>query len=141
MKHISLPLILSLALTIFAASCGKTDKSFDSELCRNLSVKIESRTPLDNDDYAAMIDQNEAILQYLVDRTREISELPDSLHESEWRALTSDPEYLERFGYMFTIGSALYRADMNNELSSRNKRAYSSLDHYNQQLIEYSEQF
>ena len=141
MKHNSLLIIFSLLLAVFTASCGKADKSFDSELCRSLSLKIENHAPLDNNDYAAMIDQNEAILQYLVERTREIAEMPDSLHESEWRALSADPEYLERFGYMFTIGSALHRAELNNELSSKNESAYASLDHYNQELIEYTDRF
>lgn len=124
------------------AACSYTASThYDGELCRDLSAKIESRDSLTSRDYSDMIGQNEAILQYLVDRSRSIAELPDSMRSAAWRSLTADPEYLERFGYMFTIGSALYRADNDGRLDSRNAANYAALDKYNEQLIEYSERF
>lgn len=126
-------------------SCGKKSvsvpKGYDSDVCAGLSVKIEDRDSLTQDDYARMIAQNEAILQYLIDRTSKISELPDSSRYTAWRMLISEPEYLERFGYMFTIGSALYQADMSGRLDEDNAEAYAALDDYNVKLADYTDRF
>lgn len=88
-----------------------------------------------------MISQDEAILQYLVERTKEISELPDSVRSNAWRNLTANPEYLERFGYMFTLGSALYSAERNGSLDKSNSKKFEALDRYNEDLIRYSERY
>ena len=130
---------------IMLVSCGKNGISvpagYDSELCAALSVKIEGRDSLSQVDYAMMIAQNEAVLQYLIDRTSKLSELPDSCRYTAWRMLTSDPEYLERFGHMFTIGSALYQADMSGRLDEDNAEAYAALDDYNVKLADYTDRF
>lgn len=132
-------------LALLLANCGKDSvafsKGYDADLCSELSTKIERRDSLSQEDYSRMIAQNEAILQYLIDRTSKISELPDSCRYPAWRTMTAEPEYLERFGYMFTLGSALYQADINGRLDEDNAEAYAALDDYNTKLADYSDRF
>lgn len=131
--------ILFSALTaIFLVSaCSGHDwhRPYDSEVCSQLSVKIDSRQPLTQEDYASMIAQNEDILKYIIERSRDISEMPDSTRPGAWRDLLADPEYLERFGYMFTLGSALYQADADGLLDDDNAKHYAELDRYNEDLV------
>lgn len=135
-----LPFIL-----LVLASCGKGSLAFtggyDAGECAALAVKIERHDSLTQDDYAIMIEQNEAILQYLIDRASEISELPDSCRYGAWRVLVAEPEYLERFGYMFTLGSALYQAEIRGRLNEDNAEAYGALDDYNSLLADYTDRF
>lgn len=135
-------LILPLFIVILSC-CGKGgavfSKDYDSELCSELSTKIERHDSLTQHDYRNMIAQNEAILQYLIERTSAISELPDSCRYQTWRAMTAEPEYLERFGYMFTLGSALYQAELNGKLDEENSEAYDELDDYNTRLADYTD--
>ncbi len=42
---------------------------------------------------------------------------------------------------MFTIGSALYQADINGKLDDDNREAYASLDDYNTKLADYTDRF
>lgn len=134
--------LLSAALTLALAGCsGGSPSDYDGELCSELSVKIERRDSLSQKDYSKMIGQDEAILKYIVARSKEIAALPDSSRVGAWRALTADPEYLERFGYLFTIGSALYNAERKGILSVGNSRRYAALDKYNEELTAYSERF
>lgn len=132
-------------VVMMLVSCGKKEMSvprgYDADVCAGLAVKIEDRDSMTQHDYAVMISQNEAILQYLIDRTSKICELPDSSRYNAWRVLTAEPEYLERFGYMFTIGSALYQADMSGRLDRDNAEAYASLDDYNAKLADYTDRF
>lgn len=137
-------LLLLLLVPLLSSSCrngGRIPREYDAEICSRLSTKIERRDSLSQHDYSIMIAQNEAILQYLIDRTSQISELPDSCRYHAWRTLTAEPEYLERFGYMFTLGSALYQADLNNCLDKENERAYAALDDYNTKLADYTDRF
>ena len=129
-----------VALTI-AVSCGGSGlhEPFDSETCNALAVKIDSRQPLSQEDYAVMMAQNEDILKYIIERSREISELPDSVRPGAWHDLLADPEYLERFSYMFTLGSTLYQADIDGLLDDRNARSYAELDKYNADLAAISD--
>ena len=136
-----LPLVTLIFAAAFWACSGSGLTDYDPDLCRDLSVKIENRDSLTQSDYSKMIEQDGAILRYLVDRTREVCEQPDSLRFSAWRTLTADPAYLERFGYMFTLGSSLYRADANGLLDSRNAENYRALGSYNEQLAEYSDRY
>ena len=53
--------------------------------------------------------------------------------------MLADPEYMERFSFMFTLGSALYQADADGRLDENNRGLYKKLDRYNQELAEYSE--
>lgn len=82
-----------------------------------------------------MIAQNEDILKYIIERSRDISEMPDSVRSGAWRDLLSDPEYLERFSYMFTLGSTLYQADVDGLLDEDNAKHYAELDRYNEDLV------
>lgn len=140
MKHLPLIIVTLIAATLFACN-GDGSTEYDGELCRELSIKIESRDSLTSSDYSEMIAQDEAILRYLVARTKELSELPDSSRCNAWRNLTASPEYLERFGYMFTLGSALYTADRNGTLDSRNANRFKALDKYNEELAAYSDRY
>lgn len=136
-----LPLLPALFILVLACCSGGAGAAYDSGLCHDLSIKIESRDSLTSKDYSEMISQDEAILQYLVERTKEISELPDSVRSNAWRNLTANPEYLERFGYMFTLGSALYSAERNGSLDKSNSKKFEALDRYNEDLIRYSERY
>lgn len=142
MKHLFY-IILTALIPIFpsCSGSGQIASDYDGNLCRDLSVKIENRDSLSQSDYAEMIAQNKAILQYLVNSTKEISELPDSIRNHRWRLLTATPEYLEKFGYMFTIGSSLYRADNAGLLDKKNAKEYHDLDRYNEDLAKYSERY
>ena len=128
-----------LAGIVTACSQSLVSTDYDASLCEELSMRIERRDSLSQDDYARMIGQNEAILKYLVEQTKKISEEPDSVRGASWRLLTAEPEYLERFGYMFTIGSALYSAQLDGLLDKNNLKNYEKLDRYNNELIEYTD--
>lgn len=135
-------IVYSVAALVVLASCGAGGSvSYDPELCTELSKKIERHDSLTQDDYSHIIDQNGEILKYLVGRASQVSELPDSSRTSAWRALLAEPEYLERFGYMFTLGSALYQADTQGRLDKTNSRRYAELDRYNERLAEYTDRY
>ncbi len=128
-----------LVLTASCSGSGDVERPYDSELCEKLAISIERRDSISQQQYAEMIGQNAAILHYIIDRTREISEEPGDEQSGSWRQLLADPDYLERFGYMFTLGSALYQADAEGRLDKDNQRRYKALDEYNRQLAEYSD--
>lgn len=136
-------LIITISAAILLASCGRsTDRieaEYSADTCDELAVRIDARDSLSQDDYAEMIHQSEAIMAYLVEQSRLISEMPDSLRAQAWRELQATPEYLERFGYMFTLGSTLYQADSDGRLDKKNADAFAALDRYNAQLAEYSD--
>lgn len=132
-------LFIVAVLGLAACSGGHRAAEYDADECDALALRIDSRDSLTQQDYAGMIAQSEAILVYLIDESRRISELPDSVRNGEWRMLQADPEYLERFGYMFTLGSALYQAEAAGRLDAANSRAFAALDEYNTRLAEYSD--
>lgn len=140
MKLYSTLIGLSLVLLLAACSGSSIDATYNSETCEALALKIERNDSISQEEYTAMIGQNEAILKYLVEKSREINEAPEGEHFSSWRELLANPEYMERFSYMFTIGSALYQANADGMLNDDNKKAYAELDKYNQQLAEFSDQ-
>ncbi len=74
-----------------------TARKLRLELCEELAVKIERRDSLSQKDYRAMIAQNEAILIYLIEQSKKISEEPAPDRSGSWRQLLADPEYMERF--------------------------------------------
>lgn len=125
------------------AACGRSNSrieaEYSSDVCDELAVRIDARDSLTQSDYAEMIRQSEAIMAYLVQQSRRISELPDSVRSHAWRELQADPDYLERFGYMFTLGSTLYQADSDGRLDKTNAADFADLDRYNAQLAEYSD--
>ena len=132
---------IALLLTIIPSCSGEdnVERPYDSDLCESLAIIIERRDSISQAQYSEMIGQNAAILHYIIDRTTEISEQPGDEQSGSWRQLLADPEYLERFGYMFTLGSALYQADAEGRLDKDNQRRYKALDEYNRQLAEYSD--
>lgn len=139
-------IIIALFAILLVAGCGRKKAGDDTPkynagLCTSLSQRIERRDSLSQKDYASIISQNEAILQYLVGRADSISHLPADKRYRAWRSLTAEPEYLERFGYMFTLGSALYQADVTGHLDSINARQYRGLDKYNTRLADYIDSF
>ena len=131
MKAIYLFTIILLGLAMSA--CGFDDEAaeYDSETCAALAVKVERREAISQEEYRDMIGQNE--------ESREIAEEPSDQRNDSWRNLLADPDYMERFGYMFTLGSALYQADADGKLDAENKKRYDALDKYNRELAEYSE--
>ncbi len=131
------PLIQTFILICLAACSGAPD--YDPALCEELAVKIERHDSLSQKEYAAMIGQNEAILRYLIDQSKSIAGEPQDERSGSWRRLLADPEYMERFSYMFTLGSALYQADAEGRLDDDNKRLYGGLDRYNHELADYSD--
>lgn len=142
MKRILYILILAATPAVFSCSESKRIAAeYDSDTCRELAVKVERRDSISQDDYRLMIEQDKAILQYLVNCSKDISEMPDSTRMTAWKALTSEPEYLEKFGYMFTLGSSLYQADNSGRLDEKNTEAYHELDRYNEELAEYSDRY
>ncbi len=132
--------LLAGALLLLCAACSSSPAArYDGEMCHELSVKIERGDSLSQADYRNMILQNEAILVYLINRTKEVSSEPSDEQAGSWRHLLAEPEYLERFGYMFTLGSALYQADADGHLDSDNKKLYDRLDRYNRELADFSD--
>ena len=131
-----------IVLTFLAAACSGDvvdGTSYDSEVCEELAVKIERHDSITQPEYERMIGQNGAILRYLIEKSREIAEEPQGDRTNSWRDLLADPEYMERFSFMFTLGSALYQADADGRLEENNRGLYKKLDRYNQELAEYSE--
>lgn len=134
---------LKFAVIFFFAlllcACSKAPRSYDAELCNRLAVKIERSDALSQQDYADMIDQSEQILKYLVRRNATLEDMEPEQRYEAYRELLADPEYMERFGYLFTLGSALYQAEAEGALDSRNAEAYQALDEYNSQFAEISD--
>ncbi len=139
MKIISV--VFAVLLAAVCWSCGDSHYSsdYDADLCKELAVKIDTGASLTQADYTAMIGQNEAILKYLIEKSDKIDHMPDSAHYGAWRILLADPEYMERFSYMFTLGSALYEAHTNNNLDEDNAKLYDGLDKYNEELAAISD--
>ncbi len=133
--------VLAAALALFAScSGGGIEQPYNSETCEQLAIKIERRDSLTQQEYTDMIGQNAAILHYLADQSKSIADQPSGERNGSWRSLLADPEYMERFSYMFTLGSALYQADAEGRLDKDNRKRYKELDAYNQRLAEYSDQ-
>lgn len=129
-----------LLLSLLTACSGRSvDAEYNADVCEELSIKIERRDSLSQEEYTRMIGQNEAILRYLVEQSKAIAEEPSGNRNGSWRQLLADPEYLERFGYMFTLGSALYQAEAEGKLDKENSRLYNNLDRYNKELADYSD--
>ncbi len=135
MKHLLYTMLILLAVT--AASCGsRTASPYDAAECQRLCVMAERGDSISQQDYAAMIDQSSHILRYIAERNEEVCRLPEDSRCQAERALHADPEYMERFGYMFTLGSTLYKANANGSLDRANREAYQELDRYNQRLAD-----
>ena len=139
MRHIQIFAFAAVLLVGALAGCTGHSVKYDGAVCEDLAVKIERRDSLSQDDYRAMIGQNEAILQYLIEQSKTIAEEPQDDRSRSWRQLLADPDYMERFGYMFTLGSALYQADADGLLDKDNKKLYDALDRYNKELADYSD--
>ena len=75
-----------------------------------------------------MIGQSRHILQFLIDKTSAVSQLPSDRRAAAEAALRADKDFLEQFGYMFTFSSVLYRAHLAGKLSDENSAAYEALD-------------
>lgn len=115
-------------MTVIAVLCGSCHRGYDTVTCENISRKIETGRPLGQDDYARMIDQSGHILRYLIDAVDGIRHCPAADRQQAASALRADPEFLERFGYMFTFSSVLYRAHLAGLLDSKNTAGYEALD-------------
>ena len=138
MKNKRFNISVLAALLLCMASCGHSAPSYDAELCQKLAEQIDRHQQLTQDDYSAMIGQDIAILRYLIDKNKAVAASSEAERSAEWNRLVHDPEYLERFGYLFTIGSALYQADNDGLLDEANKKAYSEIGRYNSELARYN---
>lgn len=132
-------IVLLIIITAVAFGCSGGGDSYDGTLCRTLAGKVERHEDLSQRDYKLMISQNEQILKYLVAQAEQIDDTPEVDRGQAWRSLTADPEYMERFGYLFTLGSALYDADIQGKMDEDNVRRYHELDEYNEKLGDYSD--
>lgn len=132
-----LRICIALATAFLLAACA--GKAYDSQTCEELAVKVERHDTLSQADYRQMIDQSEQILRYLVERSSALEELPADRHYAAYRELLADPDYMERFSYLFTLGSALYKADAEGLLDSSNAARYRDLDQYNSRFAEISD--
>ena len=97
MKAIYLFIIILLGLAAYACGNDEATAQYDSETCEALAVKVERREAISQEEYCEMIGQNEAILRYLIEKSREIAEEPSENRNDSWRTLLADPEYMERF--------------------------------------------
>lgn len=127
---------LVLAASALLGGCGGSGGGslfggYNSAECERLSIAIERHDSLTQHDYAQMIAQSEYIVRYLVEKNDAIGDLPEDSRLEELRQLRASPEYMERFGYFFTLGSALYQADTRGLLDDSNRRHYAELDEYN----------
>ena len=132
-------IVLFVIITAIAFGCSGGGDSYDATLCHSLALKVERHEDLTQRDYQLMISQNEQILKYLVDQAEQIDHTPEIDRGQAWRSLTANPDYMERFGYLFTLGSALYDANLNGLLDEANASRYHDLDEYNERLGDYSE--
>lgn len=128
-----------IPLLLWSCAGRQLDDTYNAATCEDLAVKIERRDSLTQQEYTAMIGQNKAILSYLVEQSKDIAEQPADNRNGSWRQLLADPEYMERFGYMFTLGSALYQAETEGRLDKENEELYRSLDKYNKELAAYTD--
>lgn len=118
-----------ICLTVIAVLCAScSGKEYDADRCERLSLKIETSQPIGQADYADMISQSQHILRYLIDKTAAVSALPSDRRRDAEARLRADSEFLERFGYMFTFSSVLYRAHLAGLLDADNTAAYEALD-------------
>lgn len=137
-------MLIIAAMMAVATACSHDSSDagagYDPDLCEALAVKIERHDTLSQEDYASMIDQNEEILKYIVAENERVAQMaPESRYQAT-RELRANPEYMERFGYLFTIGSALFQAESEGKLDQSNAAAYAALDYYNESLARVSEQ-
>lgn len=121
--------LLLITVVLMAISLSACHKGYDSRTCAVLSERVATQAPLSQDDYADMIEQSDHILHYLMEAADSISAIPDrDRRRAAAAALRADREFLERFDYMFTFSSVLYRAHLSGALSAENAEAYENLD-------------
>ena len=132
------PILFAIVLAACDDKGDDYSSDYNSEICNSLAMRIDRRDSLTQADYTAMIGQTEAILKYLIQQHKNIEAQPAAEHENDWRVLYANPDYMERFGYFFTLGSALYKADTKHLFDKCNERLYASLDDYNSELAKVS---
>lgn len=104
-------------------------RGYDKEECTRLADIVATTGQLSQDDYASMINQSGHILSFLIDRTNFATDGLDAAGRADARAaLRRDDEYMEKFDFMFTFNSVLYRAHLAGVLSPENAAAYEALD-------------
>lgn len=134
-----IPYLAAILAMIALTGCSG---GYDASECERLTNKIVADEPLSQDDYADMLTQYENILRYLIERTDESLEIKDDFERaSHQQALRQDEEFMKRFAYMFTFGSALYMAEVGGELDDSNLERYNKVSEYAEQFAERSERF
>lgn len=128
--------VVLLILGLSACSGVGESDTYSSEVCETLAIKVERHDSLTQNDYAQMIEQSEQILRHLVDKSHQIKDLTEEERAGKIRWIFADHDCLEQFGYLFTLGTALYQANEAGMLDSANERKYHKLDKYNSELAE-----
>ena len=135
-NRLIIPALLCIGLLVASCSSG-----YDSKVCEKLSGKIVRSESLTQDDYDQMLKQHESILKYLISRVEDIVDEDDQENrEKLMQDMRNDNEYLKRFGYMFTFGSTLYQAEVNNVLDAKNQNTYNALNRYAEEFARLSEE-
>lgn len=130
--------LLIPVICLVLASCSG---GYDDKTCSRLADMVVRDDSLSQKDYSEMMVQYEAILQYLIDRADEIIACDDSERKAEMaQKLRDDEEYGRRFSYMFTFSSALYQAEVRDELDEKNLENYRSLERYTDEFAQRTEQ-
>lgn len=130
--------IFCISIALALASC--TSNRYDSLTCDRLTEKIERRDSLSQKDYKLMIGQSCAILEYLVEKTESVDRIedPDERHQAS-KLLHADPEFMQRFGHLFTFSSILYQADLAGKLDEDNIRRYHDLEEWSDKFADMEE--
>lgn len=135
-------LIPYLAAILSILALTACNGGYDASECERLTDKIVNEETLSQDDYSDMLTQYESILQYLIDRTDKTNEISDDFERAkEQQALRQDEEFMKRFSYMFTFGSALYMAEVGGELDDSNLERYNKVMEYVDEFTKSSERF
>ena len=105
MKHLKQFVILLFSAVLLTACSAEYSES----TCENLAQKIKDNTELTQDDYAAMIEQYDAIGNKILDKVSSKSDIYGILE------LMEDPEIVKLGDYADTFEYCLENADLSDE--------------------------
>ena len=126
----TLTLIIAIlaAVILGAVPSGCARQGYSAELCGSFASRGEGREVFTQEDYEAMVDQCHYIVDYLLESTQEIASIGDSAERAQaMRGRLADEDYMQRLGYMFTLSSLLYQADVAGRLGPEVRKDYRDL--------------
>lgn len=115
----TIKLMAGVLVMVLLTACGGT--SYNPELCKELSEKIENDQTLTESDYNDMIDQMEAIVKHLDKLDKDAKNDP----ELE-KKMTDDKELMDEATYVF--GFAIYLEMNKDKLSADNIKKMEELE-------------